>query len=179
MPRPWNLHAELIVKDSMIGDPRKIGTPTLPKVALIAGALVLFVYIYHRENQINEFAGCYDCGWDMRQALLLVIGTVFLLFHRIWAGAVSFLAGLKVIYSIGYVTFFNNFMEVHGMWQIVRTSVYWTVEIHPERFIELLMAIVVIVLSIRIIIRRYRRRSAYSIGGIEHVVGPERGSPPL
>jgi hypothetical protein len=159
----------------MIGVPQRIRSSTLLKALLIAAAVVLFVYIRQRENQINEFAGCYDCGWNMRQALLLVIGTVFLLFNRVWTAVVSFIAGLKVIYSIGYVAFFNNVMEVHGLRQILRTSVHWTFELAPERFIELLLAIVVIVVSGRIVARHYRAGGARSTGGIEQIVGPERG----
>jgi hypothetical protein len=134
----------------------------------------LFVYIYRREQQINEFAGCYDCGWDMRQALLVVIGAFFLLFHRIWTAIVAFLAGLKVTYSIGYVVFLNNLMEVRGTWQIIRTSVHWAFELRPEHFIELPFALVIMVTAGCIIVSRLRIRAS-GHDGIEQIVGPERG----
>src|SRR5437660_1378452 len=106
MPFTWNPEADFIVKPFMIEGPRKTRSSTLLKALLIAAAVVLLVYIRHRENQINDIAGCYDCGWNMRQALLLVIGTVFLLFDPTWTAVVAFLSNLKVIYSIGYVAFF-------------------------------------------------------------------------
>src|SRR6266496_4612071 len=144
----------------MVDGLRKVNFSLLLKVLLISAAIVLFVYIYRREQQINEFAGCYDCGWDMRQALLVVFGATFLLFHRIWTAIVAFLAGLKVTYSIGYVVFLNNLMEVRGTWQIIRTSVHWTFELRPEHFIELLFALVIMVSAGCIIVLRLRMRAA-------------------
>ena len=69
------------------------------------------------------------------------------------------LASLKVMYSVGYVTFFNNFMELHGTGPIVRTSTYWAWQLWPEHFLELILALVVFVMGLRTITLALHRRA--------------------
>ena len=138
---------------------KKLSWSLLARAVLIGATVIVLIYVARHEARVHEFAGCYDCGWNLRQALLLVVGAVLLLFRFFWTAVVSLLASLKVIYSVGYMTFFNNFMEVHGTWQIVRTSTYWAWKLWPEHFLEFLLALVVFAIGVRSIALALHRRA--------------------
>jgi hypothetical protein len=131
----------------------------IAKRVLIGIALVLFVYIARKEWRIQEITGCYDCGWNMRQAFFLLVGAFLSVFRSVWTAVISLLATFKVLYAIGYVTFFNNVLEVGGVGQIIRTSSYWTFKLWPEHFLQLAVALAVLALAGRIIVHAFRRRA--------------------
>ena len=101
-----------------------------------------------------SISGCWDCGWETRQAFYLVLGIAGLLVARWWALLISLLLGLKVLYSIGYVCFWNNIAEAHGVWRILKSSLGWSVETHLEFFVELVIAAIVVSYAV-LLLRRY------------------------
>src|SRR3954463_2989555 len=93
-----------------------------PRVILFVTSLLLWAYVWYTEYQFEKIVGCWDCGWETRQTSLLVLAAAGLLLARWWSLALSVSLGLKVIYSIGSVTFWNNIAEVHGFWRILKSS---------------------------------------------------------
>ena len=131
-----------------------------PRVILFVVAVALLIYVAYDEYQVEKIVGCWDCGWETRQAFYLVLGIVGLLLARWWALLISMLLGLKVLYSVGYVTFGNNFAEVHGVWRILKSSLRWSSEAHLEFFVELVMAAVVVCYAAHLLRRYLSNRTA-------------------
>jgi len=114
-----------------------------PKAIIFGMAIFLFICVLDNERRVQEIVGCYDCGWNTRQAFFLLIASCSLLLGRFWSAIISLLASVKVIYSIGYVAFWNNIAEVHGSWRILKESLRWTYEAHQGYFAEFLLAVIV------------------------------------
>lgn len=131
-----------------------------PRAILFAVAVVLLAYVAYKEREVEKIVGCWDCGWETRQALYLVLGVAGLLVARWWALLISSLLGLKVLYSIGYVTFWNNIAEVHGVWRILKSSLGWSAETHVEFFVELVMAAIVVCYAAQLLRRYVSNRTA-------------------
>src|ERR1051326_2162297 len=125
----------------MAGYLKRLG---IPHVVLLVAAVFLLIYVRYYEYQIEQFAGCYDCGWETRQALYLLLGVAGLLVSRWWSLGISLLLALKVLYSIGSITFWNNIAETHGAWAILKSSLAWSSETHLEFFVLLAMAVIVL-----------------------------------
>ena len=157
----------LDVKAEMANKIRKTTLFLLQPKAVIFGVTVfLLFYIHYSEQKTIEFVGCYDCGWDTRQALLLLIASFCLLIGKPWPAVVSLLAALKVIYSVGSLAFFNNVVEAQGGWRILKASLAWTRETHPEYFVEIAVAVLIAAYSAAFIGRKIFRSSVPPGGGI-------------
>ena len=115
-----------------------------PRVLLLVAAVFLLIYVRYYEYQIENFAGCYDCGWETRQAFYLLLGVVGLLVRRWWSLAISILLALRVLYAIGRITFWNNIAETPGALAILKSSLAWSSETHLEFFVLLAMAVIVL-----------------------------------
>jgi len=50
-------------------------------------------------------------------------------------------ASVKVVASVGLVAFAENIAAVKGVWPILRTSIKWSLECHPEFFVEIALAL--------------------------------------
>jgi hypothetical protein len=124
-----------------------------PRVILFVFALALLAYVTHKERQAEALVGCWDCGWEMRQAAYLVFAVAGLLIARWWALALALVLALKVLYTIGYVTFWNNIAEVHGAWHILKSSLRWSLDGHLEFFVVLAMSVIVICYAARLVRR--------------------------
>jgi hypothetical protein len=131
-----------------------------PKAILFAVAVVLLIYVAYDERQTEKLAGCWDCGWETRQAFYLVLSVAGLLVAKWWALAISLLLGLKVLYSIGYVTFLINIGEVHGIWRALKSSLGWSAETHLEFFVTLTMAAIVVSFAVLLLQRLFSSRAA-------------------
>ena len=129
-----------------------------PKALLFGVAIFLLIYIHDSERKIIEVAGCYDCRWDTRQALFLLIASFGLLIGRPWGAVISLLAALKVVYSVGSLVCFNNVAEAQGGWRILEASLAWTRETHPEYFVEITAAVLIAAYSAVFIWRRIFQR---------------------
>lgn len=105
-----------------------------PKAIIFGVAVFLLIYVHDSERRVQELVGCYDCRWDTRQAFYLLIASLGLLLGRLWSVIISLLAGVKVIYSVGYLALCNNMAEVRGVGRILKESFRWTYEAHPEYF---------------------------------------------
>jgi hypothetical protein len=127
---------------------------------LFAIAVLLLIYVSYNEYQVEKSVGCWDCGWETRQAFYLVLSVAGLLVARWWALLISMLLGLKVLYSIGHITFWNNFAEVHGFWRILRTSLRWSSDGHLHLFVELAMAAIVVCYAAHLLRRYVSNRTA-------------------
>ncbi|HEU0144055.1 MAG TPA: hypothetical protein VFQ47_04655 [Nitrososphaera sp.] len=114
-----------------------------PKAIFLGAAIFLFIYVFDNERRVEEIVGCYDCGWDTRQAFYLLIASLGLLLGRLWSVVISLLASVKVIYSVGYLAFWNNMAEVRGVGRILKESLRWTYEAHPEYFVEIIIAVLI------------------------------------
>jgi len=125
----------------MAGYLKRLGTQ---RILLFAAAVLLLIYVRYYEYQIERFAGCYDCGWETRQAFYLLLGVVGLLVRRWWSLVISLLLVLKVLYAIGRITFWNNIAEKHGALAILKSSLAWSSETHLEFFVLLAMAVIVL-----------------------------------
>ena len=116
---------------------------------------------YH-EREIERFSCCWDCGWETRQAIYLVIAALGLLIGRLWSAIVSLIASMKVIITVGLVAFAENLAEVKGVWPILKSSVKWSLESHPEFFVEITLALGIGVSSgwliCRLVWERVRKR---------------------
>ena len=119
-----------------------------PKAIIWGTAILLLLYVAYRERRTEELVGCWDCGWETRQAFYLLIAASTLLVPRRWPAIVSLLAGVKVLYSVGYLAFWNNITEVNGFWHILKASLRWTYEAHPEFFVAIAVALVVMCFAI-------------------------------
>ena len=131
-----------------------------PRAILFVFAIVLLVYVAYNEYQVQKIVGCWDCGWETRQAIYLTLGVAGLLVSRWWALLISLLLGLKVLYSIGHITFWNNFAEVHGVWRILKSSLRWSSDGHLEFFVELVMAAIVVCYAADLLRRYVSNRTA-------------------
>ncbi len=114
-----------------------------PKAIIFGVAVFLLIYVHDSERRVMEIVGCYDCGWDTRQAFYLLIASLGLLLGRLWSVIISLLASVKVIYSVGYLAFWNNMAEVRGIGRILKESLRWTYEAHPEYFVEIIIAVLI------------------------------------
>jgi len=150
-----------------------------PKAIFLGVAIFLLIYVFDNERRVQEIVGCYDCGWATRQAFFLLIASLGLLLGRLWSVIISLLASVKVIYSVGYSALWNNIAEVRGGWRILKESVGWTYEAHPEYFAEILLAVLVGSYAIsflwRSISRKYLIRRTASNNGMH----PTANSAPL
>jgi hypothetical protein len=131
-----------------------------PRAVLFAVAIILLTYVAYEEREVEKIVGCWDCGWETRQVLYLAFGVAGLLVARWWALLISLLLGLKVLYSIGYVTFWNNIAEVHGVWRILISSLRWSSDGHLEFFVELVMAAIVVCYAAHLLRRHVSNRTA-------------------
>jgi hypothetical protein len=113
-----------------------------PKAIIFGVAVFLLIYVYDSERRVMESVSCYDCGWDTRQAYYLLIASLGLLLDRLWSVIISLFASVKVIYSVGYVAFWNM-AEVRAVGGILKESLRWTYEAHPEYFVEIIIAMVI------------------------------------
>jgi hypothetical protein len=86
-----------------------------PKAIIFGIAIFLFIYVLDNERRIQEIVGCYNCGWNTRQAFFLLIASFSLLLGGFWSAIISLLASVKVLYSIGYVAFWNNIPKFAGV----------------------------------------------------------------
>jgi len=167
MPSYWNNDLNPDVKACMANKLKKTVRFLLqPKAVILWAAVFLLIYVHDSERRVIEVAGCYDCWWDTRQALLLLIASLGLLTGRAWSVGISLAAALKVIYSIGSVACFNNVAEAQGGWRTLKASLAWTREAHPEYFVEIAAAALIAAYSAAFIRRRIFRRSSPSGGGI-------------
>lgn len=77
----------------------------------------------------------------------------------------------EVLITVGLVAVAENTAEVKGIWPILRSSVKWSLESHPEFFAEIILALGIGVSSCwfiwRMISERIRRR------GIQHAFGAD------
>jgi len=103
-----------------------------PKAIIWGTAILLLLYVAYRERRTEELVGCWDCGWETRQAFYLLIAASTLSIPRRWPAVVSLLAGVKVLCSVGYLAFWNDITEDIGFWHILKASLRWTYEAHPE-----------------------------------------------
>jgi hypothetical protein len=71
-----------------------------PKAIFLGAAIFLFIYVFDNERKAQEIVGCYDCGWDTRQAFFLLIASLSLLFGRLWSVIISSLASVKVFIQL-------------------------------------------------------------------------------
>ena len=115
-----------------------------PRVLLFVAALALLTYVAYKEYQIQKIAGCWDCGWETRHAFYLALAVAGLLIARWWTLSLSLLLALKVLYVMGHDTFWNNRVETHGVWPIVKSSLQWSADTHLEFFVLLVVATIVI-----------------------------------
>jgi hypothetical protein len=122
-----------------------------PRATLFAVSIVLLTYVAYEEREVEKIVGCWDCGWETRQAFYLVLGVAGLLVARWWALLISLLLGLKVLYTIGHITLWNNFAEVHGVWRILKSSLRWSSDGHLEFFVELVMAVIVVCYAVQLL----------------------------
>jgi uncharacterized membrane protein YjjB (DUF3815 family) len=141
------------------------------KTVICGVAILLLMYVASREHQTEGFVGCWDCGWQTRQAFYLLIAASTLLLANWWASVISLLAGAKVLYSVGHLPFWNNMAEVHGVWRILKASLRWTSETHPEFFVEISLALVISSRAISLlgqhISRRHLSRACFALGSRE------------
>jgi hypothetical protein len=115
----------------------------LQPTAIIFGvAIFLLIYVYDSERRVMESVSCYDCGWDTRQAYYLLMASLGLLLGRLWCVIISLFASVKVIYSVGYVAFWSM-AEVRVVGGILKESLRWTYEAHPEYFVEIIIVMVI------------------------------------
>ena len=129
-----------------------------PKAIFFGAAIFLLIYVSVEERKSMEIVGCWDCGWETRQAFYLLVASAGLLISRFWGAAISLLASVKVIYSVGYVTFWNNMAEVRGVWHILKESLRWTYQAHPEYFVEILIAALISLYAISFLWRNISQR---------------------
>ena len=99
------------------------------------------MYVGYHEREIERLVGCWDCGWETRQAFYLMVAALALLPGRLWSAIVSMVASVKVVVSVGLVAFAENIAEVKGVWPILRTSIKWSLAGHPEFFVEIALAL--------------------------------------
>ncbi|HEU0143482.1 MAG TPA: hypothetical protein VFQ47_01735 [Nitrososphaera sp.] len=133
-----------------------------PKAIFFGVAIFLLIYISVEERKSMEIVGCWDCGWETRQAFYLLIASMGILIGRFWGAAISVLASVKVIYSIGAVAFWNNMAEVHGGWRILKESLRWSYQAHPEYFVEILIAMFICSYAVSFLWRNISRRYSSS-----------------
>ena len=114
-----------------------------PKAIPIGLALSLLLYVRDAEAKMIDLVGCYDCWWFSRQALLLFIASVGLLISRLWSLLISLLLSLMVVYSVGKIAFWNNISEVTGAGRILKESLRWSYDTHPELFVEISVAVLI------------------------------------
>jgi hypothetical protein len=114
-----------------------------PKAIFFGLTLFLLIYVWDKESKMIEIVGCYDCGWFSRQVLFLFIASLGLLVNRFWGAIISLLLSMKVAYSSGHETFWNNMAEVNGNWRILKESLRWAYQSHPEFFIEIFVAVLI------------------------------------
>jgi len=73
------------------------------KAIFLGVAIFLLIFVNYEERKSMEIVGCWDCGWNTRQAFYLLIASVGLLIGRFWSVISALLLSLKVTYSVGYV----------------------------------------------------------------------------
>ena len=112
-----------------------------PTAIVFGAAIVLWVYVGYHEHEIERVVGCWDCGWETRQALYLLVAALGLLIGRLWSAIVSLTLSIKVVVSVGLVAFAENTAEVKGVWPILRSSIKWSLAGHPEFFAEIALAL--------------------------------------
>jgi hypothetical protein len=143
----------------------------LKPTAIALGAIFLLVYVGYHEREIERIAGCWDCGWETRQALYLVVAALGLLIGRLWSAIAALALSIKVAVSVSLVAFVENIAEVKGLWPILRSSIKWSLASHPEFFVEIALALYVglssVLLIWRVIAGRIHRR------GIQHALGAD------
>jgi len=133
-----------------------------PKAIFFGLGIFLLIYVHVEELKVTEIVGCWDCGWGTRQAFFLLVASTGLLIRRFWGAIISLLAGLKVIYSVGYVAFWNNMTEVRGGWRILRESLHWSYQAHPEYFVEIVMAVLICSYALSLLWRDISRRNLFN-----------------
>ena len=120
-----------------------------PKAILFGISIFLFIYVYVSEWRDNHAFGCYDCGFYTRQVLLLLTASSVLLIKRTWSVIISLLCSLKIVYTIGYLAFWNMAIRSDVSHPnnliILRDSISWAYEWKPILFIELIIALIIII----------------------------------
>lgn len=134
------------------------------RAILVGISAFIFGYVYITEMRENLAFGCYDCGFYIRQVFLILIASAALLVNRNWSLIISLLASLKVIYSIGYQTFWNlqirdsvnqeSFNQMSS-WIIFRDSLIWSLETHPIWLVELLIVSIVFFYAISLLWKKH------------------------
>ena len=117
-------------------DTKRAESYLAPKLVICCITLLLVIYIAYHELLIESVAGCWDCGWETRDAVLLFGSAALLLMPKWWAAALSFVASIKVIVWVGMVAFWNN-IALKTFWPILKSSVAWSYRGHPEFFVEI------------------------------------------
>jgi hypothetical protein len=150
---------------------KRILTALLKPKAIVFGACIfIWVFVSYHEREIERFSGCWDCGWD--SGSYLSNGCCYRTLDRKVMVCDHFIvASMKVLMTIGLVAFAENMREVKGVWPILRSSVRWSNESHPEFFVEIILALGIGVSSCWIICRliseRIHRR------GIQQTLGAD------
>jgi hypothetical protein len=113
----------------------------MPRPVAFGASIFLLIYVGYHEREIEQFSGCWDCGWETRQAVYLMVAALALVPGKLWSAIVSVVASVQVVVSVGLVAFAENIAEVKGVWPILRTSVKWSLAGHPEFFVEIALAL--------------------------------------
>jgi hypothetical protein len=125
-----------------------------PKAILFGISVFIFGYIYVTELRGNFAFGCYDCGFLTRQAFLVLVASAALLVKRNWSVIISLLCSLKVLYTIGYVTFWNraiiggDSISQLNCWTVLKESIALSYETNSILFVELFITSIIIAYAI-------------------------------
>jgi hypothetical protein len=124
-----------------------------PKAIAFGGAIFLLIYVGFEERRIEDFAGCWHCGWQTRQVFLLFVAAALVLVLRWWTSLLSLVASLKVIISLSLVTFLSDLAEIERPWPALKSSCGLFYETHPEFLLETAIALFLICVSVRYLCR--------------------------
>jgi len=135
-----------------------------PKAVLFGISVFLFAYIFVTELRFESTWGCYNCGFNTRQAFLILIASFFLLIKRNWTVSIALLASLKVIYSIGFIIFWNKTIRSYPTnhltnWAILYDSITWSYyELEVIWFVELSIALIIFIYALLFLQQRFREK---------------------
>jgi hypothetical protein len=107
--------------------------------AIVLGLAIFYFFLVHDFESKKVLNTCWDCR-SVGEPLLIVLSALGLVLNKWWSVMVSLLLSLLVVYFVGHIAFWNNFAEAHETWQILRVSMKWTAETHPQYFIDVVVA---------------------------------------
>ena len=129
-----------------------------PKAIVFGATIFLLIYVRFEERRIQDFSGCWNCGWQTRQALPLFVAAASVLVLRWWTALLAFLTSLKVAASVTFVGVLDNPLELERPWPILKSSCGINYERHPEFFFEIGIALFLTWVSSRYIYRILQTR---------------------